>query len=465
MNRTSNRIRTRSGISESHSNMERSSSDQVNEIDWISNLPDDVLLVILSRLSTEEAVRTSVMSKRWEHVWKHIPHLILDMTRIVNSKEPIYGSNRVATLMTKIIDNHRGHLESCAIDHYSFQSVNGMLNTWIQALTCVRHTRVLTLTHHCPHPCVPMDLEDFNRFRDISPNVMSHPSLRSLSLGFYNLENSLPFSNCSNLQTLKLSCIVAEVGVFNRVLAFCSSLEVLVLDIKFSKKNGDPLKIENKKLKLLLVACCRNADGIRVSAASLEILAITYRYFRRDEFFLTAPQLQFNRNFWVAGEYMPHISYNISKEKKSIGHEEFVNLSGDFLIPTASLSVRVDLMNPTEVERLRQVLRLWTRKMIELEIIFKDNNAPREESDSWKNNNNFPNAEFRVNTVWMHNFSGSEEEFALASLLIRQHMVVSKMMIKLTLFPASKKSKIEAAVAKLQALQTEDQPDITIKCF
>ncbi|CAF2100552.1 unnamed protein product [Brassica napus] len=379
MNRTSNRIRTRSGISESHSNMERSSSDQVNDVDWISNLPDDVLLVILSRLSTEEAVRTSVMSKRWEHVWKHIPHLILDMTRIVNSKEPIYGSNRVATLMTKIIDNH-----------------------------------LLTLTHHCPHPCVPMDLEDFNRFRDISPNVMSHPSLRSLSLGFYNLENSLPFSNCSNLQTLKLSCIVAEVGVFNRVLAFCSSLEVLVLDIKFSKKNGDPLKIENKKLKLLLVACCRNADGIRV------------------------------------GIHAPH---------------QLQYIKGDFLIPTASLSVRVDLMNPTEVERLRQVLRLWTRKMIELEIIFKDNNAPREESDSWKNNNNFPNAEFRVNTVWMHNFSGSEEEFALASLLIRQHMVVSKMMIKLTLFPASKKSKIEAAVAKLQALQTEDQPDITIKCF
>ncbi|KAF3608999.1 hypothetical protein DY000_02051531 [Brassica cretica] len=150
---------------------------------------------------------------------------------------------------------------------------------------------------------------------------------------------------------------------------------------------------------------------------------------------------------------------------QSIGHEEFVNLSGDILIPTASLSVRVDLMNPTEVERLRQVLRLWTCKMIELEIIFKDNNAPREETDSWKKNNNFPNAEFRVNTVWMHNFSGSEEEFALASLLIRQHMVVSKMMIKLTLFPASKKSKIEAAVAKLQALQTEDQQDITIKCF
>ncbi|CAN6889129.1 unnamed protein product [Brassica oleracea] len=379
MNRTTNRIRTRSGLSESHSNMERSSSDQVNDVDWISNLPDDVLLVILSRLSTQEAVRTSVMSKRWEHVWKHMPHLILDMTRIVNSKEAIYGSNRVATLMTKIIDNH-----------------------------------LLTLTHHWPHPCVPMDLKDFNRFRDISPNVLSHPSLRSLSLGFYNLENSLPFSNCSNLQTLKLSCIVAEVGVFNRVLAFCSSLEVLVLDIKFSKKNGDPLKIENKKLKLLLVACCRNADGIRV------------------------------------GIHAPH---------------QLQYIKGDFLIPTASLSVRVDLMNPTEVERLRQVLRLWTLKMIELEIIFKDNNAPREESDSWKKNNNFPNAEFRVNTVWMHNFSGSEEEFALASLLIRQHMVVSKMMIKLTLFPASKKSKIEAAVAKLQALQTEDQQDITIKCF
>lgn len=42
-----------------------------------------------------------------------------------------------------------------------------------------------------------------------------------------------------------------------------------------------------------------------------------------------------------------------------------------FAILYVALSVSVDLMNPTEVERLRQVLGLWTRKILELEIIFK----------------------------------------------------------------------------------------------
>ena len=96
--------------------------------------------------------------------------------------------------------------------------------------------------------------------------------------------------------------------------------------------------------------------------------------------------------------------------------------------------------------------------------VVQDNNAPREESDSWKNNNNFPNAEFRVNTVWMHNFSGSEEEFAFVSCLIKHGTVVDKMMIKTSAFAASKKLEIEAAVDKLRALQTEED-QLLIKCF
>lgn len=54
-----------------------------------------------------------------------------------------------------------------------------------------------------------------------------------------------------------------------------------------------------------------------------------------------------------------------------------------------------------------------------LEITFKDNNNALNESwekNLWEkdNNNNvpFPNAKFRVKTLWMPNFSGSEEEFA-----------------------------------------------------
>ena len=57
-------------------------------------------------------------------------------------------------------------------------------------------------------------------------------------------------------------------------------------------------------------------------------------------------------------------------------HEEFVNnISGGLFKPialmAASMSVSINLMNRTQVERLRQVLVLWIRKMRVLEITFK----------------------------------------------------------------------------------------------
>ncbi|KAG7590776.1 F-box domain [Arabidopsis suecica] len=404
--------------------MERlsSSSVPVENVDWISKLPNDLLLMILSRLSTDEAVRTSVVSKRWEHVWKHMSHLVLDMRKkIASSKYTPEVSKRVATLMTKIINNHRGHLESCVIDHYT----NGMLNTWIQSLTGARQTKHLTLRHH-------LKLTNRGESIDFPPNSFSYLGLISLSLSTYIFRTSHSFNNCKILKTLKLSCMIApNVGVFNRVLTSCASLECHHLVCIFSP---------SMKFSSL--------QEITLSSRPLDSSLVVYKR-----------------------TCLPHISYNISQEENCIGHEEFVvNTCGELLrvrLP-ASLSVSVDSMNRREVERLREVLLLWSFTMAKLEIFFK-NNAPREEGESSPNENNkkdsFHNAKFRVDSVWMHNFSGSEEEFALVSCLIRQRMVVKKMMIKTTSFPARKKLEIETAVAKLQALQTQDQWELTINCF
>ncbi|KAJ1391948.1 Leucine-rich repeat domain superfamily [Sesbania bispinosa] len=43
--------------------------------DFISRLPDEVLLSILSLLSIDEGVRTSILSKRWVSVWTKTTHL------------------------------------------------------------------------------------------------------------------------------------------------------------------------------------------------------------------------------------------------------------------------------------------------------------------------------------------------------------------------------------------------------
>ncbi|CAI9285259.1 unnamed protein product [Lactuca saligna] len=49
--------------------------------DFISSMPDAILLLILSRVpSTEEAIRSSILSRRWRNLWTAIPSLYLDTT-------------------------------------------------------------------------------------------------------------------------------------------------------------------------------------------------------------------------------------------------------------------------------------------------------------------------------------------------------------------------------------------------
>jgi hypothetical protein len=44
----------------------------------LSNLPEAVLLDILSLLPTKDAARTSLLSKRWKYLWASIPNLVFD---------------------------------------------------------------------------------------------------------------------------------------------------------------------------------------------------------------------------------------------------------------------------------------------------------------------------------------------------------------------------------------------------
>ncbi|CAA7026348.1 unnamed protein product [Microthlaspi erraticum] len=441
----------------------RRRNDLVQNVDRISKLPDHVLLVILGKLSTEEAIQTSKLSTRWEGVWKQIPNLNFDMKKTnkhFNGQSLAHRSGFIAELITKVINNHDGDLECCEIKHFPYQWQDGTLETWIQTLIHVKSTKDLSLIN-----CT--DLRWRRSVLHLPPNTFSHPTLTSLLLRRYDLEAAHAFNNCRNLTILNLVTICAEVGVFNAVIASCPSLKVLLLDIEWNDGTGC-LEIKNSKLKILHLAC-NDINSIEVTAPLLDFFSVDF-HITRSNLTLIAPRLlQLTKNCWTAYTDVSYISYNISCDdqvKGNIESEFIVSKIDDYLPWVKCLAVSVDLTNPKEVNMLHRVLTKWDkwgRKIKNLKIFFKQNNGPKQEGESsileaqqkkWNGKSSLFSIDIRVEAVWLYNFSGlNKEEFELVSSLTqRKRKATKKVMIKTLSIPENKKLEIEAAMAKLMKL-------------
>ncbi|KAF3582166.1 hypothetical protein Bca4012_033299 [Brassica carinata] len=60
--------------------------------DRISELPEALLLHILSYVPTKDVIATSVLSKRWRSLWKMVPKLEFEFDMEHVSSEAVYRS-------------------------------------------------------------------------------------------------------------------------------------------------------------------------------------------------------------------------------------------------------------------------------------------------------------------------------------------------------------------------------------
>ncbi|CAN1134807.1 F-box/FBD/LRR-repeat protein At1g16930 [Linum perenne] len=107
-------------------------------VDRLSNLPDSVLHHILSFLSTKSAVQTTVLSRRWRCVWKHVPVIHIcgnpfDQSKSFNRFVDMVLSLRYPLSLSKMI----------FIDHWDFEG---------EREDC-RFMRIIkyALSHHTKH--------------------------------------------------------------------------------------------------------------------------------------------------------------------------------------------------------------------------------------------------------------------------------------------------------------------------
>ncbi|CAL9247107.1 unnamed protein product [Arabidopsis halleri] len=182
--------------------------DVVNKKDRISELPEPLLLHILSSLPTETAIATSVLSKSWKSLWKMLPKL-----KFVSDNHQTFSEN----VCRSLILHNAPVLESLHLE-IGYECDPLELGLWI-GIAFARHVRKLVLRLYfeeegsikfpgalcrCNNTLEILILTGSFLFDLSSP--VCFKSLRELHLYYVNFENEESVSNllrgCPSLEDL-----------------------------------------------------------------------------------------------------------------------------------------------------------------------------------------------------------------------------------------------------------------------
>ncbi|KEH38424.1 F-box/LRR protein [Medicago truncatula] len=289
------------------------------EEDLISNLPDALLANIISPLPYMEVVRTSVLSKRWESLWKHTPSLNFDQRQMLkslikennqNSRLNFYlavtGQRKVdlesdelfaeaAMMITSNIDNHIGPLKSCSIRHLPESCVSGDVVGWMRNLLEKRVMKVSIERDSCDYRYggIP-DMIERNAASTIDLPFEVFSSFKVLELKNYHFLTTPSLNPQQILNTLTLNKVHIISNTFHDILSHCSSLENLILEkCDFLT---DEVKIVSPSLKYIKI-CDVNERRILISAFNMEVIEFDSVICNHEDLILETPKLRVLRAY------------------------------------------------------------------------------------------------------------------------------------------------------------------------
>jgi hypothetical protein len=198
---------------------EPSRSSSGDRADFISNLSDELLGIIVSLLPTREGGRTQALSRRWRPIWRAAP-LYLDVGD--------FGCGFSEKVISSILSAHTGPARRISLSrirplprrfHYTDDDASdGRIDLWL----CPRvlsHLQKLELTYSY----------DYTRIT-LPPSVFRHaPALRVAKFSWCRLPPNLAV-DFPCLQQLTLRRVTMTEETFRAVLTGCPALEILLLE-------------------------------------------------------------------------------------------------------------------------------------------------------------------------------------------------------------------------------------------
>ncbi|XP_021841302.2 F-box/LRR-repeat protein 13-like [Spinacia oleracea] len=282
--------------------------------DRLTSLPDTLLVEILSLLPFKSAAATSVLSRRWCHLWTQLPHLFLDgpWPRSTNSDYFLEFHQFITTvdhILHQITSHHiqTFHLHipfPPTLEKDEFDVFSAYFESWIR-LICVRN--VVKIKVSCDFPVF------------ISPHVplpsfiFETESLVELELGG-NLRCKLPETGIVNLPNLKKVVLIdlpINRSVFKTLFTSSPLLETLSLELDSDSANFELLNISSQNLKSLIIRGKSRHFMFMIDAPTLEHIEIRgflgiYKFVKLPARLLSA-DLDISNFSYSRTDYLTHI--------------------------------------------------------------------------------------------------------------------------------------------------------------
>lgn len=326
--------------------MNKSKRNLENDVDFISNMPDPILQLILQGLpNTEEVVRTSVLSTRWRYLWTSVPHfpsLDLDCDRLPNPSSVFPRKFVTWALADKTVD--LDSFRVCCAGYFDSLTVE----MWIKAAVN-RNVKSLDLKY-CPNT---MYCAMYCELRDCIHNIVTKielpdcliecESLESLRLFLYQCPISL--ADCTGFAGLKVlelnKVYFHNIDAAEELLEKCALLEDLSL-IDCSIR-PDSICISLSKLKTLIIRNCKNVFwvGIIIEVSCPEL--VKFEYVGRESLLIlddvhSLKKAVIHHEDLLQKKNSPVLGRSISELLAGISHVDSLSLNLYFLpVDTSSL--------------------------------------------------------------------------------------------------------------------------------
>ncbi|XP_058113292.1 F-box/FBD/LRR-repeat protein At1g13570-like [Magnolia sinica] len=241
--------------------MDTTKREMMKERDILSSLPDDVLSSIISHLPPKEAVRTSILSRRWSRTWwGSITSLSIDV-HAMNRRPTFSGSisaydsdwieniNKWIDIIDKILRSCQGSIRDCQINCYPPRYVTPNYERLARDVM----ERLVFSYERWAEILTRGGIERFvffsNDGRDKVPSVILNcDSMRFLVLSNCLLEPKFSFDGCRYLKVLTLVQINFLGHPIHHAISRCVHLEKLYL---FNCYGTEDLIIHVQNLKYL----------------------------------------------------------------------------------------------------------------------------------------------------------------------------------------------------------------------